>query len=72
MISSMAHHLHSVVRCDGCHDVIGTYEPLVVVASGRAHQTSYASEPELCAQSDAHFHRSCYEAHTEPFDERQG
>jgi hypothetical protein len=61
----MAHHLHSVLRCDGCYDIIGTYEPLVVITSGRPHYTSYASEPELCVESESHFHRSCFETHSE-------
>src|SRR5665647_2569078 len=38
---------HYAVRCEWCGDVIGVYEPLVVVAHRGSRTTSIAAEPHL-------------------------
>jgi hypothetical protein len=50
-----------VITCTHCHDVIGIYEPLVVMEGERVRQTSRAAEPELVSPQGMHFHRDCYE-----------
>jgi len=49
-------------RCIRCGDVIGTYEPLVVVDATGARQTSLAAEPRLEHAGGEHYHRACYES----------
>jgi len=50
-----------VLRCAHCSDVIGIYEPLVVVENSGARQTSCAAEPQLLAHgTGTHYHRACY------------
>jgi hypothetical protein len=44
------------LTCAQCGEVIGVYEPLVVVEDGAARQTSCAAEPQLLAGA----HASCY------------
>jgi hypothetical protein len=45
--------------CERCDDVIGTYEPTVVVAGSEVRLTSRAAEPALVAGSGL-FHLPCY------------
>jgi len=52
-------------RCTRCDDVIGVYEPLVVVDADGVRHTALAAEPHLAAQrrgGDALYHRLCYAA----------
>jgi hypothetical protein len=55
-----------VPRCACCDDVIGVYEPVVVVEDGGARKTSYAAEPELAREEGKHYHDACYAAGQEP------
>jgi hypothetical protein len=48
-----------VLRCRRCGDVIGVYEPLLVVLDGQATLTSRAADPDVAARG-THFHRECY------------
>lgn len=48
------------MRCRQCGDVIGYYEPLVLVAQEHAHMTSAAAEPEIAEQHGVLFHHACY------------
>jgi hypothetical protein len=48
------------MKCCGCGDVIGHYEPLVLVAHGQARTTSAAAEPQVGEESGEHFHRACH------------
>jgi hypothetical protein len=48
-------------RCRRCGDVIGVYEPMVVVAEGRAHVTSRAAERGGPPAGDW-YHEDCYTA----------
>ena len=48
------------LRCRHCHDVIGTYEPMVrETRQGRA-ETSLAAQPWLYDTDQPCFHRACY------------
>jgi hypothetical protein len=49
------------LRCHGCGDVIGVYEPMTIVDAGRARETSVAAEPGSSAEWDGWFHRACHE-----------
>lgn len=50
-----------ILKCDHCEDVIGTYEPLVIVVDGEARQTSRAAESELACMPGEHYHSACHE-----------
>lgn len=47
------------MRCPVCGDVIGVYEPLVVVAAGSMRTTSLAREPALGSGREVLVHRGC-------------
>jgi hypothetical protein len=50
------------LRCGHCRDVIGVYEPLVVLAGGGdARSTSVAAEPWLVHSDPDCYHQTCYE-----------
>lgn len=46
--------------CERCGDVIGVYEPLVIVTSTLARTTSRAAEPDLPSAFGDHYHGDCY------------
>lgn len=46
--------------CRHCGQVIGVYEPAVVVAGGRVRETSRAADAALVARSELHYHRDCF------------
>jgi hypothetical protein len=48
------------LRCARCGDVIGVYEPLVVIAPHGPRQASCAAEPELVRAREEVFHRACH------------
>ncbi len=54
--------MKSMPRCRHCGDVIGAYEPVIVVQSGEARETSRAAEPELVRHAACCYHRECHEA----------
>lgn len=47
-------------QCEGCGDVIGVYEPLVVCSGRSTRTTSRAAEPDLRGSDGAHYHRDCH------------
>lgn len=48
-------------RCDHCGEVIGVYDPLVLVSAGEAKETTLAADPDLSAsEEDTWYHSSCY------------
>lgn len=49
----------SGVWCPVCGDVIGVYEPLVVVAAESMRTTSLAREPALGSAREVLAHRGC-------------
>ncbi|HEY8304651.1 MAG TPA: hypothetical protein VIG42_08715 [Solirubrobacteraceae bacterium] len=56
-------------RCQGCGEVIGVYEPLMVEDRSGARTTSRAAEPDLAASAAAYYHRDCHAVREQP--ERQ-
>jgi hypothetical protein len=51
-----------MLRCKHCEDVIGVYEPMIVLHNGRAHSTSRAAEQDTArALAGACYHAACYE-----------
>ncbi|HEY3971306.1 MAG TPA: hypothetical protein VGL79_07885 [Solirubrobacteraceae bacterium] len=48
--------------CEVCGDVIGAYEPLVMLTTESKRTTSRAAEPGLRARDGAYFHRECHDA----------
>jgi hypothetical protein len=47
-------------RCHHCGDVIGVYEPLVLLGSEGGRETSVAAEPQLAMTDEPVFHRDCH------------
>jgi hypothetical protein len=45
-------------RCRGCNDVIGVYEPTIVLADGKVRETSLLNEPSDAAGE--FFHAECF------------
>ncbi|MFI5037083.1 MAG: hypothetical protein ACHP93_01225 [Solirubrobacterales bacterium] len=53
-------------RCHHCGDVIGAYEPMIVLAEGEARRTSRAAERAAGAPMRECYHSACYsQAHDE-------
>jgi hypothetical protein len=51
-----------VLRCEHCGDVIGVYEPMIVLHDGRARVTSKAAEhDDTWGLPAAYYHAACYE-----------
>jgi hypothetical protein len=48
------------MTCRHCDDVIGTYEPMVLVTDGCPRTTSVAAEPHISSEPGERFHRACY------------
>ena len=49
------------MACHRCKDVIGVYEPMVVLADGRVRETSLAREPGVRASDHECYHRACFD-----------
>lgn len=47
------------VLCAACGDVIGVYEPMIVITAGGARKTSRAREPELTQDDGILLHAHC-------------
>ena len=47
------------MRCHHCGDVIGIYEPLVLLSESDRRETSLAAEPDLAVGVSPVFHRAC-------------
>jgi hypothetical protein len=48
------------LRCRHCREVIGIYEPLLVLVEGQAHETSRAAKPDAGANGEECYHHGCY------------
>ena len=48
------------MKCEHCGDVIGVYEPLVLLNDGCVRTTSAAAEPHLGEMPGVLFHSACY------------
>jgi hypothetical protein len=54
------------LRCHHCGDVIGVYEPMIVLAGGEARKTSKAAEHGTRPPGSECYHHACYaQAHGE-------
>jgi hypothetical protein len=51
--------MNDAPRCHRCRDVIGVYEPMILLADGAARETSRAAEPDAATRGDS-YHGSCY------------
>jgi hypothetical protein len=51
-----------LLRCDGCGQVLGVYEPVMVLDDGLTRQTSVAAEPSLRSLEAERYHPDCLEA----------
>lgn len=47
-------------RCEYCHDVIGVYEPMVVLEAGELRSTSRTAEQDDALEGDC-YHAACSE-----------
>lgn len=52
--------MDGTLRCHHCGEVIGTYEPMTVLAEGVARRTSRAAERNTEAPVDECYHSACY------------
>jgi hypothetical protein len=52
--------LEERLRCNRCGDVIGTYEPMVVLADGQARETAKAAEQDIARSVGECYHHACY------------
>ena len=50
------------LRCAFCGDVIGVYEPLVLVEGGDVRETSLAADPEAASADATYLHGACHTA----------
>ncbi|HEU4977107.1 MAG TPA: hypothetical protein VFT50_18610 [Baekduia sp.] len=50
----------AVPRCARCGDVIGVYEPAVLLVEGEPHATSIAAEAPARHRDGAWLHRGCF------------
>ena len=53
------------LRCQLCGDVIGMYEPLILLTNHAVRETSRTAEPGLAATAGDHYHSECYSAKLE-------
>jgi hypothetical protein len=49
------------LHCRHCGEVIGVYEPLIVLSDGRAVESSRALDPHLCDEDAEYYHRACFD-----------
>jgi len=50
----------NTLRCRHCEDVIGVYEPMIVLSDGQARNTSRAAEPDERGLGGECYHHACY------------
>lgn len=58
-MSSSTHIGRALPRCQTCGDIIGVYEPIVVMEPRGHRETSLAAEPELRDSAPVCLHRAC-------------
>jgi hypothetical protein len=56
------------LRCHQCGDVIGVYEPMIVLTDGQARNTSRAAKKDTARPVGECYHHACY---TQVHGERQ-
>jgi hypothetical protein len=52
--------MSGILRCQRCEDVIGVYEPMIVVVDGQPRETSRAADDTTKALTGIYYHRSCF------------
>jgi hypothetical protein len=52
--------MDGTLRCHHCKDVIGAYEPMIVLAGGDARTTSRAAARDGGKPVGECYHRACY------------
>jgi hypothetical protein len=52
------------LRCARCGEIIGIYEPTIVLAGEEIRETARAADDRLPVKGAAHYHRDCYAAIT--------
>jgi hypothetical protein len=52
--------MNETFRCHLCGDIIGVYEPTVVLSDGQARSTSRAAEQGDPAAAGDCYHQACY------------
>ena len=58
--------MNRTLRCHHCEDVIGVYEPMIVLTDGQARNTSRAAEKDTAPPVGECYHHACYrQAHGE-------
>ena len=57
---TVPHPVRLSLRCARCGDVIGAYEPMVVVDGDHARQTSAAADPGAVADAAERYHDACF------------
>jgi len=48
------------LRCQRCGDVIGTYEPMIVLEDGDARETSKVADQKATSEWSEYYHHACY------------
>ena len=56
---------HHRQRCRHCDDVIGVYEPMILVSPEARCETSVLAEPNLPPNAEC-YHRDCYVSRPAP------
>jgi hypothetical protein len=59
-------------RCARCGEVIGVYEPLVVVEGGAPRDSSLAAEPALSGAPGELYHQGCHAGLAEQLERSRG
>jgi hypothetical protein len=52
--------MEETLRCRHCDDVIGVYEPMVVLTDGQPRNTSRAAEQDHGPSVGECYHHACY------------
>jgi hypothetical protein len=52
--------MNRTLRCHHCDDVIGVYEPMVVLTDRQARNTSRAAERDHEPATGEYYHHACY------------
>jgi hypothetical protein len=50
----------TILRCHHCDDVIGVYEPMIVLTDGQPRNTSRAAEKGTARVEGECYHHACY------------
>jgi len=52
--------MNTTLRCGHCKDVIGVYEPIIVLRDGQALSTSRGAELRVAGDMNECYHRDCW------------